>query len=149
MRRVQLAELAPPGIRAPLTPRMITISGGVEVFGQRLEQAHVPMREPIERQPRRAQRALGGLEPARLAEQITGADQYARRDAIAGRDRVVAETLAAMDQCLVIVGREEESAELGSSKCASIASSISRSQAASALRQRTCSISSSALARYA
>ena len=46
---------------------MITISGGLEIFVQRFEQAHVAVRKAIDRQPAGAQRALGGFEPARLA----------------------------------------------------------------------------------
>ena len=70
---------------------MMTISGGVEVFVERLEQAHVPMRETIDRQPRGAQRAFRGFEIARLAQQVAGAISDARGDAVAGGDGVVAE----------------------------------------------------------
>ena len=98
--------------RSSAVSRMITISGRIQIFGERFEQAHVAMRKAIDGEPGGAQRALAGLEPARLAEQVSGANQRARGDAVAGGDRIVAEALAAMDQRFVIVRREEEPAEL-------------------------------------
>ena len=60
--------------------------------------------------PRGAQRALRGREVARLSEQVPEAQQHACGNAVAGRRRIIAEHLAAVDQGLVIIRGEIETA---------------------------------------
>jgi hypothetical protein len=76
---------------------------------QRGDEAHVPLGVLSHTRKARAQRALGGREIARLAEQKPQPAQHGRRDGITCGNGVVAEGLAAMDEPLVIGGGEIES----------------------------------------
>ena len=65
------------------------------------------------------ERAFGGVEIADFAEQKPQTAQHRSGDAVAGGDGVIAEGLAAMNEPLVVGGREEKPAAIGVGKLSS------------------------------
>src|SRR3569833_1254005 len=84
----------------------------IELLFKCVQQGVVRIRQIIDGVPRALHGASGGVEIARLAEQVTEAREREGGDAIARGCGLVGERLGTMAELLVIVGGEEEAAGL-------------------------------------
>ena len=148
-RVVQLVEFGAPGVEVLAAPACDDDGRRVGQFVECHEQRGVRVRKFLQHAPGRAQRALGRVEVARLAEQQPEPDQDSRGNAVAGRRGVVAERLRPQDQLLVIVGGEVEAARVPVLEVLSIVSASSIAQCSHGPCHRACSSSSRPHARNA